>query len=144
MIGFFRPLIGRIVESGARLTIVELKADLVGEGPGYRVTLDAGELADCNKVVSTSTLLLNDTLDAMLAHCRSARWFAMVGPSAGCLPDALFERGVTLVGGSWILDGPAYVDALRRGESRGPYARKFAIRSGDYPGWRVLLNQAVK
>jgi uncharacterized protein (DUF4213/DUF364 family) len=54
------------------------------------------------KVVSTSTLLLNDTLDRMLGHCRNARWFAMVGPGAGCLPDALFARGVTLLGGSWI------------------------------------------
>ena len=108
MIGKFTPLLGRIIDNGARLTIVELKPELAGEHGGYRVTLDPEELSDCSKVVSTSTLLLNDTLDRMIACCRSARWFAMVGPSAGCLPDALFARGVTLVGGTWMNDRRGY------------------------------------
>ena len=95
MIGKFTPLLPRILASGARLIIVELKPHLVGEYDGYRVTTDAQELAACSKVVSTSTLLLNDTMDRMLGYCRNASWFAMVGPSAGCLPDALFARGVT-------------------------------------------------
>jgi hypothetical protein len=91
---------------------------------GGRLSRDAGrrELAACGKVVSTSTLLLNDTLDRMLGCCRNARWFAMVGPGAGCLPDALFARGVTLLGGSWIRDGAGFVDALKRGETTSPSA----------------------
>ena len=51
MIGLFRPLLGRVLESGARLTVVELKAELAGEAEGYRVTLDAAELESCDKVV---------------------------------------------------------------------------------------------
>lgn len=143
MIGLFRPLLGRILQSGARLTVVELKAELAGSAEGYRVTLDADELATCNKVVSTSTLLLNDTLDRMLGCCRNARWFAMVGPSAGCLPDALFSRGVTLLGGSWITDRRGFLDALARGESRSEYADKFALTRGDYPGFDALLGRAA-
>ena len=142
MIGKFTPLLRRIVDSGARLTIVELKPELVGEHDGYRVTLDAGELADCSKVVSTSTLLLNDSVDRMLAYCRNARWFAMIGPSAGCLPDALFARGVTLVGGSWIKDGEGFTSALRRGASLGDYASKFALSANSYPGFDALLARA--
>ena len=143
MIGLFRPLLGRILQSGARLTVVELKAELAGSAEGYRVTLDADELATCDKVVSTSTLLLNDTLDRMLGCCRNARWFAMVGPSAGCLPDALFSRGVTLLGGSWITDRRGFLDALARGESRSEYADKFALTRGDYPGFDALLGRAA-
>ena len=142
MIGYFTPLIGRIIGSGARLTIVELKADLAGERDGYRVTLDAEQLADCGKVVSTSTLLLNDTLDRMLACCRNARWFAMIGPGAGCLPDALFARGVTLVGGSWINDRDGFTAALRSGGSTSAYAAKSALIAGSYPGFDVLLARA--
>ncbi|MBK9019383.1 MAG: hypothetical protein IPL72_05035 [Sulfuritalea sp.] len=142
MIGLFRPLLGRILSSGARLTVVELKAELAGSAEGYRVTLDADELATCDKVVSTSTLLLNDTLDRMLGCCRNAKWFAMVGPSAGCLPDALFARGVTLLGGSWIIDRRGFLDALRRGESRSEYADKFALTRDDYPGFNALLSRA--
>jgi uncharacterized protein len=142
MIGYFTPLLGRIIGSGARLTIVELKADLAREHDGYRVTLDAGQLSECSKVVSTSTLLLNDTLERMLACCRNARWFAMIGPSAACLPDALFARGVTLLGGSWVNDREGFTAALRSGESTGEFASKFALTIDNYPGFDVLLERA--
>lgn len=142
MIGLFRPLLGRILQSGAQLTVVELKAELAGDAGAYRVTLDAAELAACSKVVSTSTLLLNDTLDRMLEHCRNARWFAMVGPSAGCLPDALFARGVTLLGGSWIIDRAGFTDALKRGEPRSEFAAKFVLTADNYPGFAALLERA--
>lgn len=139
MIGLFTPLVERIVKAGAELIVVELRAGLAGDRGRYRVTLDASELASCSKVVSTSTLLLNDTLDAMLAHCRQARWFAMVGPSAGCLPDALFARGVTLVGGSWVHNRAGFLDALCRGESHSQHTRKFGITAASYPGFEQLL-----
>lgn len=139
MIGLFMPLLGRILEAGAQLTVVELRPELAGERDGYRVTLDAEELADCSKVISTSTLLLNDTLDRMLACCRNAGWFAMIGPSAGCLPDALFARGVTFLGGSWINDRDAFVAALLSGESRGASASKYALSADNYPGFEALL-----
>jgi len=142
MIGLFRPLLKRILESGAQLTVVELKAELAGDAGGYRVTLDADELAACSKVVSTSTLLLNDTLDRMLDCCRNATWFAMVGPSAGCLPDALFARGVTLLGGSWIGDRQGFIAALKSGESRSEFAGKFVLTAQSYPGFDALLARA--
>ena len=142
MIGYFAPLLARITASGAALTIVELKADLAGEHDGYRVTLDPEELSRCNKVISTSTLLLNDTLERMLCCCRNARWFAMIGPGAGCLPDALFARGVTLLGGSWIHDRDRYTAALRSGASLSEFSNKFALTSDNYPGFGALLARA--
>lgn len=141
MIGLFTPLVERIVKAGAELVVVELKPGLVGDRGRYRVTLDAGELASCGKVISTSTLLLNDTLDTMLGHCRQARWFAMIGPGAGCLPDGLFARGVTLVGGSWIHNREGFLDALCRGESHSRHTRKFAIAAAGYPGFEGLLSR---
>lgn len=139
MIGLFTPLLPRVLASGARLTVIELKAHLAGERDGYRVTLDADELRGCDKVVSTGTLVLNDTLDDMLARCSRARWIALIGPSMGCLPDALFARGVTLIGGSWVLDGPAYIEALRAGVQRSGLARKVAIVREAWPGFEALL-----
>jgi uncharacterized protein (DUF4213/DUF364 family) len=141
MIGFFKPLLGAILESGVRLTVLELDPALVTETNQYRVTLNPSELADCTKVLSTSTLLLNNSLESMLASCHRAQWFAMVGPSAGCLPDGLFARGVTLQGGSWITDSAGFVDALHTGNSRSSYSGKFALTLDNYPGFETLLQR---
>jgi len=141
MVGYFPPLLRRIVEAGARLSVVELNPEFAGVGDGYRVSLDADDLADCSKVLSTSTVLLNDSLERMLAACRQAKRFALIGPGAGCLPDPLFGRGVTLIGGAWITAPEAFVAALVCGEAWGEHARKFAIRAEDYPGFATLLGR---
>ena len=141
MIGLFPPLVRQIVQAGARLTAVELRSDLAGERDGYRVTTDRNELASCNKVIATSTLLLNGTLDAMLAACSKAQSFALIGPGAGCLPDPLFDRGVTLLGGTWITDREAFRAAVTAGESWTAAAHKVAIHRTDYPGFEALLDR---
>jgi len=143
MIGLFPPLVRQVLASGAQLTVVELRADLAGPRDGWHVTLDTAELARCNKVLSTSTVLLNDTLDAVLEHCRHAERVALVGPGAGCLPDPLFARGVTLLGGSWVLNAASFKTALRAGEPWGAFTKKFAIGRGDYPGFDQLLARAT-
>jgi uncharacterized protein (DUF4213/DUF364 family) len=138
MVGFFPPLVKTVLAGGARLTVVELRRDLAGEREGFRITLDAAALEDCDDVLMTSTVLLNDTLDAMLAHCSRARAVAMVGPGAACLPDALFARGVTTLGGAWIADAEGFRRALAAGEPWGRHAVKFALTPAGYPGWRTL------
>jgi uncharacterized protein (DUF4213/DUF364 family) len=139
MIGYFAPLVPRLLARGARVVVVELREDLVGERDGVRVTLDASELEGCAQVLATGTLLLNDTLDRMLQHCRHARRLALVGPSVGGPPDPLFARGVAVLGGRWVNDGRGYVEALLHGASTSAHARKCALHSADYPGWRTLI-----
>ena len=139
MIGHFTPLIPRIVASGARLTVAEIDPAFLDDHAGYRVTLDASELQGCNKILSTSTVLLNDTFDDILTHCRAAEWVAMVGPNAGCLPDPLFARGVGTLGGVQVVDRDAFVSALTRGERWGAFVRKYAITRAEYPGAAALI-----
>ena len=134
MVGLFTPLLKQVTAAGAQLTVIELNPDYAGHYDGYRVTLDAAALEDCNKVLSTSTILLNHTVDDMLAHCRKGQRIVLIGPSAGCLPEPLFARGVTVVGGSWITDRAGFIDALRRGESWSGFAYKFALGAADWPG----------
>lgn len=143
MIGGFTPLVRQVLAVGAQLSIVELDARKVqrlqADFPQIHVTLDRTALAPCNKVVATSTMLLNGTLDAMLAACPAATEFALIGPSAGLWPDTLFERGVTRVCGTLVVDGPAFADAMRRGERWGHAARKFAIDRAGWAGWQAML-----
>ncbi len=142
MIGLFPPLVPRVEETGARLTVLELKPELAGEHGHYRVTLDPAELAGCDKVVSTCTVMLNDTLDAVLAACRNARHFAIVGPTGGCVPDPLFARGVDTLGGRRVVDAAGFLDAFDQGGKWGPFAAKYVIAKADYPGIDWLLDRA--
>jgi len=141
MIGLFPPLVSRITEAGARLTVLELRPDLAGEHAGFRVTLDPGELAGCVKVVSTCTVMLNDTLDEVLDACRQARFRAIVGPTGGCLPDPLFDRGVDALGGRRVVDLEGFRKTFCAGDKWGGHTSKYAILNGHYPGVTELLNR---
>jgi len=142
MIGFFPPLVHRVAEAGGRLSVVEMDAEMVtrqqARFPQVRIGLDRGLLADCNVVVGTSTMLLNDTLDDMLAAAPKASRFAVIGPSAGLWPDPLFERGVTLLGGTRVTDPQGFVQAMAEGRSWSTSTRKFAIAREGWPGWRAM------
>lgn len=143
MVGLFPPLVPQVLATGARLTVVELRADLAGPREGWQVTLDSDALRRCNKVLSTSTVLLNDTLDDILARCAGAGRVALIGPGAGCLPDPLFARGVTSLGGSRVGDAAAFRRALAAGQRWGPFAPKFALQRDAYPGFEALVARAV-
>ena len=143
MIGLFPPLVPQVLATGAALTVLELRADLAGARDGWHVTVDADELAGCNKILATSTVLLDDTLDEVLGRWRHAQRVALVGPGAACLPDPLFARGVTLLGGSWIIDGAAFRLALASGKPWGAFARKFVLGADGYPGLDRLLERAA-
>jgi uncharacterized protein (DUF4213/DUF364 family) len=142
MVGLFPPLTRRILAAGASLVVVELDPALAGQRDGYTVTLDHRELARCDKVLSTTTLMLNDTVDEVIAACANARALVLVGPGGGCLPDALFARGVSALGGTAIVDRDGFVDALARGQAWGRHARKYVIARAGYPGADALVARA--
>lgn len=138
MVGFFPPLVKQVTARGARLTVLELRADLAGAHDGYTVTLDPADLAGCTQVLSTSTVLLNHSLERVRDACRTAARFVLIGPGAGCLPEPLFERGVTALGGTWIADRAAFTQAVATGAPWSAAARKFLLRRDDYPGLAAL------
>ncbi len=131
MVGLFPPLLKQVAACGAHLTVLELRADLVPAYPNLHVTLDPGALRSCSKVLLTSTVLLNDTLDSVLQHCGHAHTVAMIGPGAGCLPEPLWARGVTVLGGTWIENAAGFAQALRDGAPWGRFARKVVWRQGN-------------
>ncbi|MCE2659810.1 MAG: hypothetical protein LW854_16470 [Rubrivivax sp.] len=146
MIGFFPPLVSRVQAAGGRLTVVEMDAATVARQqqrfPQVHVTLQRQAIAACNVVVGTSTMLLNDTLDDMLAAAPAAQRFAVIGPSAGLWPDELFRRGVTQMGGTRVTDAAALAAAMREGAPWSRATQKFVIDRSTWPGWQALLAHA--
>lgn len=141
MVGLFTPMVAPLLQAGLRLTVLELQPELAGRRDALTVTLDPAALQDCPRIVCTATTLINGSLEALLPHLRHAHHLALLGPSAGCLPDALFARGVTQIGGRWITDPAGAIDAVRAGRGLGEVSRKFAFSRDDWPGCPALLER---
>jgi uncharacterized protein len=134
MVGFFPPLLKYLRNSTAELVIIEKNPQLVQRYPNLHVTLDSRELNSCNKVLCTSTTLLNDTLDDVLRQCPAAEHIAVLGPTAGFFPDPLFARGVTVLGGRLVNDGLQLLQLIEKRQRWGDATQKLCFQAGQYAG----------
>ncbi len=60
---------------------------------------------------------MNHTLEKILKVARKDAEIAVIGPTASMLPDALFARGVRVVGGVWVKKPDELLDVLAAGGS---------------------------
>ena len=72
---------------GNHLIVIEKKANLVQKTNNWEVTLDPAQLEKCNKVLITSTTILNESIDDILKFCSQAEKISIIGPTAGFFPD---------------------------------------------------------
>ncbi len=112
MVGLFFGLIKTIKKTGAELVVIEKKDQLIQKYPNLPITLDATKLSTCNKILCTSTTILNNSLDEILAHCSPDAFVSIIGPTAGYFPDPLFARGVDVVGGRVVKNGSLFLQML--------------------------------
>ncbi|MDP6551647.1 MAG: DUF364 domain-containing protein [Arenicellales bacterium] len=139
MVGFFPPLVAALADHPASLTIIE-KDPQFQDWPGrFLVTEETRRIQDCDRVLITGSTLMNDTLDDVLSHCNPASQIALVGPTASCLPDPIFERGIDVVGSATVSDLPLLVDLLQTGEPWRAGTAKYCIARSQYPGIRQLM-----
>ncbi|MHA1263910.1 MAG: Rossmann-like domain-containing protein [Candidatus Helarchaeota archaeon] len=54
-------------------------------------------------VIITGSAFVNGTLESLLEWATAAREIAIVGPTAGFIPEPLFERGATMISGMQVL-----------------------------------------
>lgn len=140
MVGFFKPLIPIIERLKIRCIIIEKKESLVQKKENWEVTLNSNSLEQCNKVFCTSSTILNDTIDDILSHCHHTQKFSIVGPTAGFIPDPLFNRGVDVVGGTCIIDSANFLSNLARNIPWGKTGQKYCIEKIKYRGFKHLLS----
>lgn len=139
MVGFFPPLFKYLYNSGAELVIVEKNTHLLDRYPQLPITLDPTALRTCNKVLCTSTAILNDTLDAVLAQCTAADHIAVLGPTAGYFPDPLFDRGVQVLGGRLVNDGMLLLQLIAERQRWGATTQKLCYQADRYGGYLAEL-----
>ncbi len=140
MVGFFPPLVRKFRNSGQRLTVIERKAEFVEISGNLEVTLDPSKLSDCDEILCTASTLLNESLEEVLSHCPKEAYLSLIGPTAGCLPDPLFARGIDEVGASRVLDVELLMQRMNSGEPWGESVVKYNIRREEYPGLEQLMS----
>jgi len=134
MVGLFSGLIKTINKSGAELIVIEKNESLIKKFPNLPITLDATELRTCNKILCTSTTILNNSLDEILVHCSADAFVSIIGPTAGYFPDPLFARGVDVVGGRVVRDGALFLQLLAEGKRWGDATQRTCFQKGSYTG----------
>ncbi len=132
MVGYFAPLMKYLDAVKAELVIIEKDEALMKKNPGLPITMDPAALRGCTKVLCTSTILLNNTLDEVLGHCAGASHITVLGPTAGFYPDPLFRRGVHVLGGRYVVDGGLLLSRIRNGERWGDATKKLCFRKDRY------------
>ncbi len=143
MVGYFPPLVQRIRDMKLPLTVIELDPQWLQQGDDFEVTLDASRLSRCNKILCTGTMLINQTLDPVLQFAGNAEQILQVGPTVGCLPDPLFSRGITAIGGRQVVDCERFLELWKGDEPWNVATRRYSIAADSYPGFHTLVEQAA-
>mgnify|MGYP001813632152 CR=1 FL=1 len=134
MVGLFSRLTETIKKAGAEMVIVERRESLIQKYRGLPITPDVTQLATCNKILCTSTTVLNHSLDEILAHCSPDAFVSVVGPSAGYLPDPLFARGVDVVGGRVVENSEEFLECLVQRKRWGNTTSRTCFQKETYRG----------
>ena len=132
MVGLFSGLIKTIKKAGAELVVIEKNEGLIQKFPNLPITLDATKLRTCNRILCTSTTILNNSLDEILAHCSPNAFVSIIGPTAGYFPDPLFARGVDVVGGRVVKNGALFLQLLAERKRWGDATQRTCFQKETY------------
>lgn len=125
LVGYMQPLVPSIEAKAEKLYIIEKTPTRRDEGVLPDTAADE-ILPRADIVLITGTAIANGTIDHLLKLAAKAEQVAVVGASAGILPEVLFDRGVTIVGGAKITNVDRMMQVVSEGG--GTPALKSAIQ----------------
>ena len=116
MIGLFRPLVPRIKQTGAKLTVLEeQKNRALPHIPVLSFKSRGDMFKSCTVAIITATSILNNTLETILNDLENPRWVSILGPSTPVCRDIFAGTPVTHLGGSVVLDRPKVMQIVSEG-----------------------------
>lgn len=114
MIGFFPPLVSKIEQTGASLSIIErdrqkVQGKIKGSGSQKHV------LKECTVAIITATTIVNNTIKDVLTDLGQPRHVAVIGPSTPLCPEIFRGTPVTHLGGSVVLERQKVMQVVSEG-----------------------------
>lgn len=120
LVGAFPPYMRKLRARGQPFNVLELDpATLKPEELPFFVPAErASEVLPAADVfITTATTLINGTLDQLLLLVKPNIQAAVIGPTATLIPEPFFRRGVTVLGGTRVVDADALLTLLAEGGS---------------------------
>jgi len=120
VVGAIVPALQRLKKRGGTWWVIEqdprtLKSDEISHFiPANR---SVAIMRQSEVLIITGVTLLNHTLEEILQVARPSAEIAVIGPTASMLPEPLFARGVTAVGGVLVRHADKLLDTLAAGGS---------------------------
>lgn len=118
LVGSFMPFIKALKERVAQLCVVDKHPEALKpeEKPFWRPPEQAAKvLAEASVVIATGSALVEGGMDALLEAAQGARRVVLAGPTASPWPPPFFQRGVHVLGGLRVLDGPRMLQIVSEG-----------------------------
>ena len=132
VVGALVPIIRKLMQENADFHILEKDSRTLKERemPYYLPPERAGEcVPEADLLVITGVTILNDTLPGLLAMAKKDAEILVVGPTASMLPNCLFSKGVTMLGGIQVTKADALLDIISEGGSGYHFFEKYAERT---------------
>ena len=121
MVGAIIPLLKRLKELGtAQVTIIDRKEETraeaeAGYGEFVRPEHTAQVLAGCQTAVFTGAAVANGSITQLIQWVPPDAVIAVVGPSAGFVPEPLFRRNVAVVATAMVTRSDLALEVLAEG-----------------------------
>jgi uncharacterized protein (DUF4213/DUF364 family) len=121
MVGAIIPLLKKLKElDPAEVTIIDRKKETREEAEaGYGTFVSpertAETLARCETAVFTGAAIANGSMEQLISFVPSDAAIAVVGPTAGFVPEPLFRRNVAMVGTVVVTDIDQALEILSEG-----------------------------
>lgn len=120
VVGALAPYLRALRAQGQPFQVLELDPSTLKpqEMPFFVPAAQAPEVVPrADALIATGTTLLNGSVDGLLALLRPGAEAALIGPTAPLLSRPYVQRGVTVVGGTRVVDMPPLLDLLAEGAS---------------------------
>ena len=122
MVGHFAPIVARLKERGAQVEVVDR-----GKGLGDEQQFSEKLTSWAQVAIVTSTSIINNTLDDLLARMSKDVRVALMGPSTPLLKTP-FQGNVRLLAGTVPMDPEATLRAVRQAKGT-PVIQKFSRKT---------------
>ncbi len=123
MLGYFRPLMHKFEQRGARVEVLD-----VGQGIGNRDDFYRKLDGWAEAVLLTATAIINNTAEEVLGRLSQGAKVAILGPSTPLVPQAFAHLPVCLLAGTVPVDKEGVLKAVRHGQGT-PVIHRFSRKA---------------